>query len=150
GILTSVFYVDGQKTLEGRIEKYNKQAQHVYVMMQAVKDLRRQSQPAGFRTPDEPPIVVYLPTGRRFFFTDTEESGVGERELQWIQENNVWYVVERNEGNVWQSVREHPDLFEHPRIFVSTFGNARVSVYGVHRDRVQAFFTAREEPSGAL
>ncbi len=137
GIFGGLLYADGYHSLLKRQEKYNVQAHEVNVMIKAVKYLRSQHGPIGFRTGPEPAIQTYLPASRRYFF-----GGSAAAELAWLREKNIKYIVERNDDIIWHSVRAYPDLFEHIHTFENIHGEERVLVYLVDRAKLKQHLTS--------
>lgn len=137
GLLAGFFYTDGNNTLITRLEKYNVHAQDTSVMIQTVKYLRSQYGIVAFRTKEEQSIQIYLPRERRKFFSPKGEEGIAQQELDWIRNNDVKYLVERNRPENWQVTRQFPDVFERLHTYDTIYGDSRVMIYTVHRDKMK-------------
>lgn len=130
-ILAAFFFSNGHMAIAQRQEQYNAQAHEVTVMIKAVEYLRVNHGRIGFRVDEEQPIMTFIQKNRRYFFKPTEEQNTARVELEWLRQNKIQYVVERNQEPTWKSVREYPQFFEHRHTFTSIYGDARVLVYAV-------------------
>ncbi len=136
GLLAGFLYVDGHNSLMSRLEKYNNRAQDTSVMIQAVKYLRSQYGIIAFRTNDEQSIQIYIPRERRKFFSTKGEENIAQQELSWIRSNDIKYLVERNRPENWQITAQFPDVFERLHTYDTIYGDSRVIIYTVHRDKL--------------
>ncbi|MDO8512112.1 MAG: hypothetical protein Q7S57_02475 [bacterium] len=137
GLLAGFFYVDGHDSLKGRLEKYNNHSQDTSVMIQAVRYLRSQYGIVAFRTKEEQSIQIYLSRERRKFFSPKNNENIAQQELDWIQSNDIKYLVERNRPENWQITQRFPDVFERLHTYDTIYGDSRVMIYTVHRDKMK-------------
>jgi hypothetical protein len=137
-IMGIFLYTDGTKGLkEIELEKYNARSATTTVMLEAMRDLRLKPGNVAIRTGPEAPVLLYLPSSRRYFFADGE-GDIGSAELAWLKMHNIRYLVERPDESTWRSVKSHPALFEHLHTYKTIYGEPQVNVYGVHTSKLRA------------
>ncbi|OGY37543.1 MAG: hypothetical protein A3E36_04745 [Candidatus Andersenbacteria bacterium RIFCSPHIGHO2_12_FULL_45_11b] len=128
------FLVDSRNVLDKRAEKYNNQAQDNHVMLGALRDLRASHMRIGAPDLEELDVAMYIPRSDLFVFKPSGSNNLADQELQFIKQNNMQYLFERDRKPQWQIVREHPELFANTKTYTTKNGDSKVFVYQVRGD----------------
>lgn len=131
------FYIDGHTTLQDRLQDYNEKAQDTAVLLNAITYFRNAEVRVGVHATGDVPTVLYIPSERLFTFNTPTEQNLARQEINWLNENNIEQIMERDRKPQWVSVRQYPEVFSPFRTFSSAYGDSRVFVYSVHPDKLR-------------
>ncbi|HSX24866.1 MAG TPA: hypothetical protein VLG69_02790, partial [Candidatus Andersenbacteria bacterium] len=124
------FFQANQHYLQKKVEAYNNNAQETDVLLKALIDLRASNAHVGALDDEGLAVTIYIKKQNLFIFNQTDIS-TADQELQFIRDNHIQYIMERDTAPQWKIARSHPELFSPAKIYTTKNGDAKVVVYQV-------------------